>query len=364
MKSIKILNLSDIHIGHPNTHANFMFENIKKFFFKHTKLFENLDIITLSGDLTHKLLPTNSNDYSVFTDLLIFLVSFCSNNNIKLRALEGTKSHDMGQMKNFYKIIDKLNYNVDFKYVDTLFIEHMKDLNFTILYVPDELNNSNAKETFKDVLNLMKEHGLSKVNHVILHGQWNYNLPVSSKANHNEEDYLSICDGFISCGHIHEFSTYDRIIMTGSFDRHNHGSECKKGTVLFEYNELGNEYLFLENENAKIYKTIHMEKYNPNELIAIIKKLKLPAGSFIRVKTKDLSIDKSVIKDIKNLFQDYTIDFASNKKEKTDVRSALSEEIVGLQITNDNIVSLVEEELENFNIVNKLDFIEELKKHI
>ena len=52
------------------------------------------------------------------------LIVFCKQHDIILRILEGTPSHDRNQSKVITSIIKKLNIELDYKYIDTLYIEH------------------------------------------------------------------------------------------------------------------------------------------------------------------------------------------------------------------------------------------------
>ena len=151
---IKYLVISDIHLGHNINRTEYIVNNLRDYIFKNKK-FKDLDIIFIAGDIFDRLLNPSSNDMIVSCVWLTELVKFCKERKIKLRILEGTPSHDWKQAKLISNIIEKLNIEIDYKYVDTLFIEDMEDLGLSILYIPDEYKHK-ATDTFKDVKKLMK----------------------------------------------------------------------------------------------------------------------------------------------------------------------------------------------------------------
>jgi len=351
-RPINILDLSDIHLGHHDTKTDFIIKNLKTFFSDYHTIIKNADYITLSGDYFHKLLANNSNDYIMAIDFLIFIASYCKRNNIAFRILEGTPSHDVGQLKSFSNTLRELSIDIDFRYIDTLFIERNEKLKFDILYIPDEVNHE-AEKTEKDILKLLKNHNLDFVNHIIMHGQFNHHLPIVSKSSFNEDFMHSICDGYIINGHIHIFSTFDRIITVGSFDRLTHGEENRKGAVYISYLSSGNEYLFLENKHAKIYKTLLYDLVEPEVIINDIRKLKLPVDSHIRIKSNRINSNKNIKSVLNNMFKNYKFKITDNKEEKS-TKQTLEIKFNELHITKDNVSKLIDEKLLKLNLNESL----------
>lgn len=119
-KNISILNLSDIHLGHDVNKTENIILNLKRFFRTYHSQIVKVSIIIISGDVFDRLLSSNGADNLMINKWLAELVVFCSVYNIKLRDLEGTPSHEWKQFKNIYNIIDTLNLNIDFKYMENL----------------------------------------------------------------------------------------------------------------------------------------------------------------------------------------------------------------------------------------------------
>lgn len=254
---MKYLVLSDIHLGHHVNKAENIINNLNSFFKDYKDKLMNLDIIFLAGDVFDRLLINSHHDYLISLQYLIQLHQYCKDNNIILRILEGTPSHDFKQVKTLSTILDELNDNSNFKYIETLEVEYLNG--YSILYIPDEYR-SNSEDTYKEVIKLLNNNHLEKVDIVIMHGAFNYQLPIKLPSNHIELNYMNITNYYIHIGHIHTPSFYkDKILAQGSFDRLCHNEEENKGGVLVELNK---GYEFLVNKNAMVFKSYNLENYN------------------------------------------------------------------------------------------------------
>jgi hypothetical protein len=345
MKRVNILNLSDIHLGHNNTSTEFIIRNLVDFLKEHYNIIKDTNIMILSGDFFHKLLPNNSNDYKISIGCLVMLANFCKKHDIMLRVLEGTPSHDFGQLEVFSNILRDMDIDIDYKYFNTLAIEHINKYDMDLLYIPDEVNHD-ATITQEQILTLLRKHSLDKVDHVTMHGQFHYHLPIHSKASFSEDFILGITDNYIVCGHIHIFSTYDRIITPGSFDRLTHNEESKKGGVFISYTTYNKDYIFLENKNAKIYKTLTYADIEPDIIKKDINKLKLPKDSHIRIKSDKENNNKHIVKFHKEQFPHYNFKIEYNK-ETREIKEELKITFKELSITPENIKDLM---LDKINI--------------
>lgn len=348
---IKYLVISDIHLGHNINKTEYIVNNLRNFIFKNKK-FKNLDIIFIAGDIFDRLLNPSSNDMILSCVWLTELVKFCKERKIKLRILEGTPSHDWKQAKLISNIIEKLNIEIDYRYIDTLFIEDMNDLGLSILYVPDEYKHK-ATDTFKDVKKLMKSLGKEMVDIAIMHGQFSYQLPIKLESSHNEEDYSSITRYYINIGHIHTHSVRDFIIAQGSFDRLTHGEEEDKGGVLVTlekiFDKVGFKYEFIPNHGAMIFKTVDYKdsdiEYILKDISSICKKLPIPSN--LRILTKKHSELSKNLSTIKSLYPGINIKIENKEKEKVEKLNLLENKIVdeSFTITKENIKELLDEEM-------------------
>lgn len=354
-KLIKYLVLGDIHLGNPLNPTNNIVNNLRDFWLTNHKLIKDCDIIFLEGDLFHKLLSNNSDDYILAMEWLSEMIMYCSTFKIKLRILEGTPSHDWRQAKVVNNIITKLNVVIDFKYVQTLYIENMLDLGLTVLFVPDEYKHD-ANDVYEDVLALLKENNLTQVDIAVMHGQFDYQLPmVKLISSHDENKYLDIVKYFITINHIHTSSVFKRIIAPGSFDRLAHGEEEDKGGMFITIDKKGvSQYVFLKNVKAKIFKTLNYATKTLDEIMLLFKKdiKKIPIGSGVRlIVGYDSTITKAV-KEFKKQYLDYKIDIDNTKNKQLIVGEKITATptIVSFSITKENVLSLLHGELEKHKL--------------
>jgi len=361
MKNIKYLVLSDIHLGHKNNKTKDIVNNLIYYFKVNNRLFKKLDIIFLAGDVFDRLLSSNSEEYLLAVDWLSILVSYCGGNNIKLRLLEGTPSHDWKQSKAVTKVIQRLNIDIDYKYIEQISIEKIEDLGISVLYVPDEANYK-ASDTLKEVSELLVKNNLSQVDIAIMHGQFNYQLPILLESSHDENSYLDIVKYYINIGHIHIPSVFKRILAQGSFDRLTHGEEEDKGGIVVT---IGDEpsFEFIVNTKAKIFKTLDVKNLD-NALEYIVNKLKtIPKHSFIRILAERNSGMKSLNKELVERYSDYTFKIEYNDDDDVAVESMVIDNSVSIstfEITSDNIKKLLLEELDKHKLsANDIDIVNE-----
>lgn len=361
--TIKVLNLSDIHFGHSRNNTKEIIKNLDTFFgnYKSDSDYTDVKLITISGDMFDTIMDSDDPDYYEVLFWLSRLISFCSKYQIKLRVLKGTPSHDWEQSKVVETIVslnENLNKNVlpvDVKYINTLFVEHLTDLGLYILYLPDEWSVS-SELTYNQVLAKLKEHHIDQVDLAIMHGMFNYQLRGvgSSQQKHDEESYLRLVKRFICVGHIHTFSTFDRIIAPGSFDRLAHGEEEPKGAVLLTLGET-DSWQFIENKNAKVFKTIELKNNDREKSLALIDKVlsKIPEDSYIRIRAKKehpLYIAFDEVK--KKYFMYHLSRQLVTDKEEEQLEEISVPEYTTVDITKDNIVGMLLTAVESNHEIN------------
>lgn len=368
-EKIKYLTLSDIHLGHSINKTEYIINNLKDYFRKNSKEFKTLDLICLVGDIFDKLLINSSKDFIYAVEWLTELILFCKDNRILLRILEGTPSHDWKQAKVITSIIQKLNIEIDYKYIDTLYIEENHVLGLNILYIPDEYRHK-ASDTFKEVKKLFLEHKLTQVDIAFIHGQFHYQLPmVQLESSHNMEDYLNLVKYYISVGHIHTPSVYERIIAQGSFDRLAHNEEEDKGGVLITLDKKkGIEFKFIKNENAMLFKTYRFETENLEEITKILDKDFKNNKKMVNVRiisNQEAFLNKN-LKELKERYVGVNIKIEKPKdknKEKTFSILESKKQIETFHITRDNIQNLMKMELVKYHLseIEKKHYDMELK---
>lgn len=280
MKSIVI---SDIHLGHRNTPTKHVIKNLWKYTFN--KKNSDVDVIFIAGDLFDRLLDGESNDFKLIVLFWVDLLNYCYKHKIKLRVLKGTPGHEYNQLKTLCALNDKMNNPIDLKYFDVLDIDYMPEFNKYVLYIPDEWSNDH-KLIETQIKEKMDSLGIVNVDMAILHSLFGYQMEgIPYKGFRYDEAYfLNLVKEYIVIGHVHNHSSFDRIIAGGGFDRYSHGEEGgKKGCIRID----GDHWIFVENENPFSYVTINITK---NETLTSLdnKVNKFPEDTFVRLRlTKD-----------------------------------------------------------------------------
>lgn len=284
-KRIKILIVSDVHLGSKRNSTKKIIENIKTYILNGDN--KDLDILFIAGDFFDRLLELNFDSLDDIDFVIHLILSYCSKNNIALRVLEGTPSHDWGQPFRFITLNKIAGFeNLDIKYIDNVSVEYFSQFDMSVLYVPDEIQPTPEK-TLTLVKDTLSSKGIDKVDIAIMHGQFEYQLPAYIKniPRHSSEEYLALVRSFIFVGHIHTHSFFQRIVAQGSFDRLSHGEEEPKGYVVAYIGKEDSEFFFIENKGARIYKTIDCSYYDLEKTIEYLKEysFKLPPDSAIRI---------------------------------------------------------------------------------
>lgn len=176
-----------------------------------------------------------------------------------------------------------------------------------------------------------------------------------SNAAHNSDDFLSIVKHFINIGHIHTFSTCQKIIAGGSFDRLRHGEEEPKGGVSCTISENGNSYVFIENKFAKIFKTINIKQKDVEQALLYLDKQlsKIPISSHIRLKAdKDHPIFR-IYEDVRKKYPLYIFSKITNEAEQEKIIIDESElgEFTHIALSEFNIVDMLISEIETEKVL-------------
>lgn len=352
-ESIRYLVLSDVHIGHPRNRTENIIDALYAFF-DHFKADLKLDLLFLAGDVFDNLLDFSSTEANLATIWAASLMKYCGRLNIKLRVLKGTPSHDWDQSEIFNTLAKAAKFPVDMKYINSLSIEQIDDLGISVLYVPDEWR-SDPNVTYDEVKHLLVENNLDKVDVAIMHGNFGYQLPpqATKAPRHDEEKYLSIVRYFISIGHIHTSTVYNRILAQGSFDRLAHGEEEAKGGMLCTIHREGHgEYFFIENKQAKIFKTINLRSNDVDTCIQQIERhtAKLPPDSFVRIRAKKDHPLIIGVDEVKKRFPLFNITKITTEEEDVNQFTLVEDvqdtsDYTPITITKDNVMTLLMDEI-------------------
>lgn len=347
-KPIKMAIFSDIHLGNSRNKAKKIIEALDAAFPDNEETGE-LDFVFLAGDVFDRELTFPNEDV---VDIQLWadrLLRICAKRNIILRVLEGTPSHDWKQSVCFENILKLTHYPVNFKYVSQLSIEHVDKFGINILYIPDEWGIT-AQDTLNQVHKLLEVNNLTQVDYGIFHGQFDYQATWENKdatkdtISHDSEKYLSIVKHYIFIGHIHTHSSNDRIVAQGSFDRLGHGQEEPKGHVRAVIDNDDRKFFFVENKQARVYKTIDCKNMELQETLEYIKKKvdKLPEMSCVRIMAEPLHC---IFTNMNLLIQMYPTVIWSKvvkvKKEKKQLLLEKPKHEAAITISKENVSMLI-----------------------
>ena len=154
-------------------------------------------------------------------------------------------------------------------------------------FQPDEWRTK-AVDTYNEVLVLLKEKGLEKVDWAFMHGCFKYQMPNFLQHRldlHDEEDYCKIVNKGIFIGHHHNFSEYKKIHCAGSLERWSFGQENEKGAFFVEELMNGEIYVeFIRNPCAQVYMDVIVDGLTSNEILSKIKKFDVDLHSPINIR--------------------------------------------------------------------------------
>lgn len=290
MKPFKLASISDIHLGHPTNSTAKIISRLDKIL-SNDSFLKKIDLLILVGDVFDQLLNMSDPNGLLIDDWIARLLRICYRNKVTVRVVEGTPSHDRKQSTRF-ESINEINTQAGYgptklKYVSELSIEHIDEFDINVLYVPDEWGPT-TDDTFDQVIKLMNDRQLETVDFAFMHGMFEHQLDIPGLPCHSSEKYLRIVKHLIFIGHIHKYSSFDRIYAQGSTDRLNHGEEEPKGFLFADILESGDyKVAFIENKEATIYKTIPVYQSDMvDALIYLEEEVKdFPAGSKVRIET-------------------------------------------------------------------------------
>lgn len=265
----RILVLSDVHLGHPNTPTWHIVNSLDKHI-TNPDIMQVLDAVFITGDLFDRNLKYNNLELCLIEDWFTGLLRLAKRFNVAVRILEGTPSHDWKQCAKLITLNETLSINADLKYYHDIHVEYDESLDMVLGYIPDEARESNDVTTaeFKE---LMKTKGFGKVDAMLMHGMFEFQVPNEIKHLNlpvfKSEDYEDIINYFIAIGHDHKHKYKDFIYVPSSWDRLALNEEDLKGCMLFDIKSGSVKAHRLVNPDAAIYKTLKAANLNHDDLL-------------------------------------------------------------------------------------------------
>lgn len=221
---------------------------------------KDIDFIIILGDWFDRKLNLNSKDAKYSTVFFERICQICIDNNIKLRMIQGTESHDNSQLE-VLEILAK-NKPVDFKVFYEVAEEELFP-DFNVLYVPEEYITS-IDEKYGKYMN--KRYDMIFGHGMIQEVKFAALIQTSETTMKKAPIFKSkmLCDmsyGPIFFGHIHTRDVFnDRLFYVGSYSRWKFGEEEDKGFYYVKYDNDTKDFKaeFVINEKAKRYDTIEI----------------------------------------------------------------------------------------------------------
>jgi DNA repair exonuclease SbcCD nuclease subunit len=350
--NFEIAETSDTHLGHPDTDTEHVLASLSAAF-PQNETTARLDWIIHAGDLFDRQMSVpDPNVYRIRAWWTSFL-RFCKLHDIVLFIIEGTPSHDWRQSKMLLELNELSQIGADVRYIDTLSIQFIERWGISVLCVPDEWR-VRCDDTWQEVVALLKEHNLEKVDYAIMHGCFPHQLPKNIHHQlemHDPSRYLSIVSEYIFIGHIHFTSQWDRILSSGSIDRLTHGEEGPKGHLRVTRRQSGDDEIrFIENKHAQIYKTILCTGVSTDDLGAVVDAgiRGLINGSHVRIKAVKGDPAMASLDFFKMKYPQYTwklTEVNTDENKQQPVLVDMRKEQKTINITKANIASLLLERI-------------------
>lgn len=251
-RDVTAITISDLHCFNNLCPTHMVVEQSMRWVEDHTAVLKQADLFIIGGDWFHRGVHYSSPLVFESLTLITFIGKFCYTHGLKLRILEGTKSHDMNQNVGLVHHLAVAYPDLDVKLFKTICIEHISEWDMDILYVPDDMGS--AEHVWSEVQKVLIEKSLSVVDMAIMHGCFTYQLPqVSLATSHDEDLFSSIVRYFITIGHHHVYNPHPDgvIVPQGSLSRTAHGQEEPKGGIIMYMSpDIPARHTFLENKHA------------------------------------------------------------------------------------------------------------------
>lgn len=219
-----------------------------------------IDFIIILGDWFDRKLNMNSRDAKFSTIAFERICQIAMNNNIKVRMIQGTESHDNNQLE-ILEILAK-NKQIDFKVFYEVGEEELFP-DFNVLYIPEEYITSfddKYGEYVNKTYDMIFGHGV--IQEVKFAAYLQQTEKTMKKAPIFKSNMLTnMCLGPIFFGHVHTRDVFhDRVYYVGSYSRWIFGEEEDKGFYMVKYDTDSKEYnaKFIINDKAKKYDTIEI----------------------------------------------------------------------------------------------------------
>lgn len=318
---MKLVNISDIHIGKKD---DMKLKEELEIFFDYLKDTEDIDMITISGDLFDRVLTANEYGTTLALEFIQRLIDLYVP-EIDIRIIKGTRSHDFNQLDILKVFKEKAGSH--FKIIEKNEVEVFNG--YKILYLPEEYP-TDYDDFYKENLLAVED---KVYDFIIGHGMIDFiaftgyeddsENRVHGTPTHKADDLIRVTKGPIIFGHIHEKQEYkDKIYYTGSYSRYSFDTPSEKGFMVFDIDDDDPskfKMTFIENTSAPTYAVLDIDKLNLEGVDDHVKYIKELSDKydFVKIKTgnkANLDIARALTE------KDSSIKVQSVNKEKETIK--------------------------------------------
>lgn len=318
---MRLVNISDIHIGKKD---DMRLKEELEIFFDYLKDTENIDMITISGDLFDRVLTANEYGTTLALEFIQRLIDLYIP-EIDIRIIKGTRSHDFNQLDILKVFKEKAGSH--FKIIEKNEVEVFNG--YKILYLPeeyptdyDDFYKENLLGVDDRVYDFIIGHGM--IDFIAFTGyEDDSENRVHGTPTHKADDLIRVTKGPIIFGHIHEKQEYkDKIYYTGSYSRYSFDTPSEKGFMVFDIDDDDPskfKMTFIENTKAPTYAVLDIDKLNLEGVDDHVKYIKELSDKydFVKIKTgnkANLDIARALTE------KDSSIKVQSVNKEKETIK--------------------------------------------
>lgn len=291
----KIVSIADIHFGAID--PQYMYDNLRRQFLDKIAPLD-FDILAICGDLFDSKFMSNNPIISYAITFFDNVVNLCKSKNATLIVIDGTLSHDNGQLSLFYHYLS--DPTIDLRIIENIKFEEAQGMR--ILCIPERYGL--PEEEYKKYL---FESGAYDM--CLLHGTFKGSFKGSEIATlkSNQAPVFSMasfcnCMGPILMGHYHIAGCYEQYAYyNGSTFRYKFGEEQPKGFLVTIYNQWNRyHYTELVPVNSHTYVTININDLlndDPKKIIDFIKHYRETNGiDYIRVQFNNANENMEVVR--------------------------------------------------------------------
>ena len=337
--------ISDVHLGHRNTATAHIVDNLLHYVVN-PLMFSQIEALFITGDLFDRLLNLSMTNTGPINQFVSKMLRMAKVHDVAIRVLEGTPKHDWKQSKIFLEVNEAHEVGADVKHYTELTVEKDEKLGLVIGYIPDEYRDT-ASETENELREMMATRGYDKLHFLMMHGCFDFQLPVESVNNFDSSSMEELVIHNIYIGHDHNAKSKGKIIIPSSFDRTSHSETGPRGFVIVDLINGITINHRIENERALPYITLDYTDKTDEQILDELRTILATATTgYLKLR---LSAD-SALRSVANKWQQQTtadleIEWITNKIDEETLISDFEMTKVYSTPSPDNIAMLIEKEL-------------------